>query len=115
MSKVDLLRQASEGTFADLYVDNKPKEKEITQTILQPQDNVVNIETKQEVVVKDKKQVNKMLSFRLPLDLIDKLDKYSYVAREKKQDVIIKAFDKFLNSKDAKELIAEYESIKECK
>lgn len=106
MSKLDKLRQASEGTFVDLYIDNKPKEMETPQP--QPSKVDANVERKE---LRGKLNASKMLSFRLPLDLIDKLDKYRYVAREKKQDVIIKALDEFLDGEDAKKLIAEYDNL----
>ena len=44
--------------------------------------------------------------------IIEKIDKYAYVERETKQDTIIRAFEKFFNSKEVKEILSQYDSIK---
>lgn len=129
-SKIDLLKKASENSFNDLYIDNKPKTISETQKeeTIQPivkevvkeevkQEDAPKIEVKSKQVkdnaVKESKNKNsKMLAFRIPNELNEDLDKYSYVARMTKQDVIIKAFEKFLSSQNAKDILSQYDDIK---
>ncbi len=128
ISKEMLKKQATENRedFSaldlDLSLSNsttpQPKKVEVKE--------VEKVETKKEVKVesvkvekesskptKEKKtETLQMLSFRLPPEIIEKIDKYAYVERETKQDTIIKAFEKFFNSKEVKEILSQYDSIK---
>ena len=75
--------------------------------------DVVKIEKEISKPKKEKKtETLQMLSFRLPPEIIENIDKYAYVERETKQDTIIKAFEKFFNSKEVKEILSQYDSIK---
>ena len=73
----------------------------------------VKVEKESSKPKKEKKtEILQMLSFRLPPEIIEKIDKYAYVERETKQDTIIRAFEKFFNSKEVKEILSQYDSIK---
>jgi len=120
-SKLDKLKQATGGTFTDLYVDNKPQEvkqevKEVKETkkVEQPKEKVSVEKPKPIVEHKEEKKESpkQMLSFRIPTNVIEDIDKYAYVERMNKQDVIIMALEKFFNSKDSKEVLSQYDEIK---
>ena len=80
----------------------------------QPKEKVVVEKPKPIVEQKEEKKENpkQMLSFRIPTNVIDDIDKYAYVERMNKQDVIIMALEKFFNSKDSKEVLSQYDKIK---
>jgi len=130
MSKVDLLKQASNNAFEDLYIDNKPKaEVVIAKTIDEQPKVVIEEKPKAEVIMpKEIKEVDKnptmkeivksmtppkkMLAFRIPNTTIDNLEKYSYITRLTKQDVITMALDNLFNSKEGKEVIKQFDELK---
>lgn len=115
MDKFEKFKQARSGVVNDLYVDNKPKEDTAP---IQQVEKVVEVKqevkpiVKEDAPKKEKKETKQMLSFRLPIGLIEKIDKYSYVARENKQDVIIKGLEKFFDSKESKDILSQYDEIK---
>lgn len=120
MNKKDLLKQATSNSFTDLYVDNKPKEKEEVKEVKQvkveqPKKEVVKVvkeEVKEQPKKEKKENPKQMLSFRIPTNVIEDIDKYAYVERMNKQDVIIMALEKFFNSKDSKDVLSQYDQIK---
>ena len=117
MNKKDLLKQATSNSFTDLYVDNKPKEKEEVKEVKQvkveqPKKEVVKEEVKEQPKKEKKENPKQMLSFRIPTNVIEDIDKYAYVERMNKQDVIIMALEKFFNSKDSKDVLSQYDQIK---
>ena len=132
ISKEMLKKQATENRedFTALDIDislsnsttTQPKKIEVNEV-----KEVKEVEPKKEVKVADvkvekesskpkkvvkKTEILQMLSFRLPPEIIEKIDKYAYVERETKQDTIIRAFEKFFNSKEVKEILSQYDSIK---
>ena len=127
MIKADLLKQASNNTFDDLFIDNKPKTEPIIQTKVENTEKEGSIQktwrTKTEEVkeidnkptmkeiVKSMTPPKKMLAFRIPNTTIDNLEKYSYITRLTKQDLITMSLDNFFNSKEGKEIIKEFDKI----
>lgn len=116
-SKLDKLKNATSGSF-DLYIDNKPQEvkeevKEVKK-VEQPKEVVSSVKPKPIIEKKEEKKESpkQMLSFRIPTDTIENIDKYAYVERMNKQDVIIKALEKFFSSKESKEILSQYDEIR---
>lgn len=135
MGKKELLAQASSNDFGlNLYIDNKsmgekreePKKEVVSKPkVVEPLKETTTPKVSKNVVVNNKvdsiptdeeeKEPTRMISFRLPESLFEKLKKYSYVARESKTDVVISALEKILDSKEGKELISQYDDIKKKK
>ena len=141
-SKKDLLAKATGNTFGlDLYINNSTKSseptkaKEVTKSKVVTKKEEIKSEEKQDVVVKssepkvetkkveekvekrvevevEEKEPLRMISLRLPISLIEKLNQYSYVARETQKDVVVMALEKVFNSKEGKEILSEYDNIK---
>jgi len=128
MSKIDLLKQASNNTFEDLYIDNKPKAEVVIPKNIEVKpvevkdspkiDEVKPTESKwvsknptTKDLVKSMKPPKTMLAFRIPNTTIDNLEKYAYITRLTKQDVITMALDNLFNSKEGKEIIKEFDKI----
>ena len=133
ISKEMLKKQATENredfTALDLDISlsnsttPQPKKVEVKEVKEVEPKKEVKVETSKVESVKVEKESSKpkkekktetlqMLSFRLPPEIIEKIDKYAYVERETKQDTIIRAFEKFFNSKEVKEILSQYDSIK---
>ncbi len=133
ISKEMLKKQATENREdftaldLDLSLSNsttpQPKKVEVKEVKEVEPKKEVKVETSKVENVKVEKESSKpkkekktetlqMLSFRLPPEIIEKIDKYAYVERETKQDTIIRAFEKFFNSKEVKEILSQYDSIK---
>lgn len=133
ISKEMLKKQATENredfTALDLDISlsnsttPQPKKVEVKEVKEVEPKKEVKVETSKVENVKVEKESSKpkkekktetlqMLSFRLPPEIIEKIDKYAYVERETKQDTIIRAFEKFFNSKEVKEILSQYDSIK---
>lgn len=133
ISKEMLKKQATENredfTALDLDISlsnsttPQPKQVEVKEVKEVEPKKEVKVETSKVENVKVEKESSKpkkekktetlqMLSFRLPPEIIEKIDKYAYVERETKQDTIIRAFEKFFNSKEVKEILSQYDSIK---
>ena len=133
ISKEMLKKQATENREdftaldLDLSLSNsttpQPKKVEVKEIKEVEPKKEVKVETSKVESVKVEKESSKpkkekktetlqMLSFRLPPEIIEKIDKYAYVERETKQDTIIRAFEKFFNSKEVKEILSQYDSIK---
>ncbi len=105
MSKIDKLKQASESSFNGLYIDNKPRQ-ESNAEVIPPQP----IEVKED---KDKKETElKMMAFRLPKDIAEKINQYAYVERLTNQEVATLCFQEFFNKKERKESLEQYNDIK---
>lgn len=110
MSKFDKLKEQTQTAFGGFYVNNndyvEPKQEE------SKKEEPKKEEPKQEIVEKKKSNRKyKMLSFRLPDEMIEMVDKYSYVSRLQKQEVVMKAFDKFFNTKESKEILSQYDEL----
>lgn len=103
MSKLDILKQASESSFNGLYIDNKPRNENTE--VIQPQP----IEIKE---LKPKESELKMMAFRLPKDIAEKINQYAYVERLTNQEVATLCFQEFFNKKDRKESLEHYNEIK---
>lgn len=133
ISKEMLKKQATENREdftaldLDLSLSNsttpQPKKVEVKEVKEVEPKKEIKVETSKVESVKVEKESSKpkkekktetlqMLSFRLPPEIIEKIDKYAYVERETKQDTIIRAFEKFFNSKEVKEILSQYDSIK---
>ena len=128
MNKLDMLKQASNNAFEDLYIDNKPKAELVVPKIVNEKPKEVkDIPKVEEVKTTEIKEISKnpttkdivksmtppkkMLAFRIPNTTIDNLEKYSYITRLTKQDVITMALDNLFNSKEGKEIIKEFDKI----
>ena len=123
-----MLKQASNNAFEDLYIDNKPKAELVVPKIVNEKPKEVkDIPKVEEVKTTEIKEISKnpttkdivksmtppkkMLAFRIPNTTIDNLEKYSYITRLTKQDVITMALDNLFNSKEGKEIIKEFDKI----
>ena len=102
MGKFDTLKQASENSFSGLYIDN------ITRT----QNDTTEVVKQPKVEVEEVKKKLKMVAFRLPTDIADKINQYAYVERLTSQDVATLCFEEFFNKKSSKEILAKYDEIK---
>ena len=105
MSKIDMLKQASESSFNGLYIDNKPRNKEDNE-IISPLPQVEVIE------LKPKESELKMMAFRLPKDIAEKINQYAYIERLTNQEVATLCFQEFFNKKERKESLSQYDKIK---
>lgn len=105
-SKLDMLKNASESSFAGLYIDNAPRQAKTNNEVIPPQPIV-----KEEAKPKKETEL-KMMAFRLPLDIVDKINKYAYVERLTNQEVATLCFKEFFNKKERKESLSEYDEIK---
>lgn len=107
MSKLDKLRQATSNSFVGLYPSNTPQqEPQVVEPKVEKKD-----ESKSTLIEKPSHRKYKMLSFRLPDEIIENVEKYAYVERLQKQEVVMKAFNKFFNSKEGKEVLSQYDQI----
>ncbi len=100
MNKAEMLKKQAQANTMNLYLSN---------------DNTsINKDSINTIKVNDSKKVStmKMLSFRVPQEIIDNIDKYSYVQRMKKQDTIIMIFESFFKDDRAQEIIKKYDEIK---
>lgn len=114
MNKAERLKkQAQEDTQVlynntDLYVSNT--EYNANQEMV-----ITPIEQKKEMenVIKDNKL--KMMSFRVPQEVKDNIDKYAYIQRLNKQEVIIMCFETFFKDTQVQDILKQYEKLKENK
>lgn len=108
MNKAEMLKKQAEFNTDFLYPTNESiniesVSKETNSEIIQAiKENSIQEKNKDEV---------KMLSFRIPQYLIDNIDKYAYVERMKKQDLIIMCFETFFNSDKAINVLKQYDKI----
>lgn len=129
MSKVDLLKQASNNAFEDLYIDSKSKTEVITTKEIEKKSDEIKKELKEDAIITEEikkieknptmKEIvksmtppKKMLAFRIPNTTIDNLEKYSYITRLTKQDVITMALNNLFDSKEGKEVIKQFDELK---
>lgn len=111
MSKVDKLKQATSNSFVGLYPSNTPQqEPKADEPKIEPKVEKKD-ESKSSLIEKPSHRKYKMLSFRLPDEIIENVEKYAYVERLQKQEVVMKAFNKFFNSKEGKEILSQYDQI----
>lgn len=115
--KKEMLEEATKTSYGDLdlYLSNssqpKPKEEPTkTQTIRIPMEKREKEERK--IEKETPQEVLKMISVRIPEDLLDKVFKYSYVARKTQKDVIVEGIKSIVESDEGKKKIADYEKIK---
>lgn len=61
-----------------------------------------------------KKIERKKRNYYIPVDVLDKIDKIVYMDRDLKDntDLVIKALRKYLDSKDCRDLLEEYDNLK---
>ena len=104
MSKLDILKQASENSFNGLYVDNAPRNNNINSEVIPPQPIELKVEKKENDL--------KMMAFRLPKDIAEKINQYAYVERLTNQEVATLCFQEFFNKKERKESLSQYDDIK---
>lgn len=102
-----MFKQATANTFEDLYVDSKPKEDNVITPISQKVDNVKKVVTD----VTDDENDLKMISVRIPKHFIKKMEHYAYMERLIKQDAYFKVFEKFLSSKEVKDILTQYDEL----
>lgn len=109
-NKVDRLKEFSSSSL-DLFIGTpQPQSKQATE---EPKKSVeVKTEVKTQPQSKQQKKQTKMYSIKLPLDMIDKIDRYAFVNRQNKVDVIIDALNKHFNSKTGEEILSQYDSLK---
>ena len=104
MSKMDMLKQASENSFNGLYIDNKPRQETNTE-VIPPQPIIETPKEKKETELK-------MMAFRLPKDIAEKINQYAYIERLTNQEVATLCFQEFFNKKERKESLSQYDKIK---
>lgn len=104
MSKLDMLKQASENSFNGLYIDNKPRQENNTE-VIPPQPIIETPKEKKETELK-------MMAFRLPKDIAEKINQYAYIERLTNQEVATLCFQEFFSKKERKESLSQYEDIK---
>ena len=62
---------------------------------------------------KEKKETElKMMAFRLPKDIAEKINQYAYIERLTNQEVATLCFQEFFNKKERKESLSQYDEIK---
>ncbi len=105
MSKIDMLKQASESSFNGLYIDNKPRLQTTSDVVLPQPINTTDIKEKKE---KDLK----MMAFRLPKDIAEKINQYAYIERLTNQEVATLCFQEFFSKKERKESLLQYDDLK---
>ena len=116
MNKKERLQKQIESNreqpeIKDLYVSNTSIIKdESIQAIEETKEVIKPISGSQ--ITNNSKIETKVVTFRIPTILNDNIDKYAYVQRMKKQDVIFNIIETFFNSGEAKEIIKEYDNIK---
>ena len=134
-SKKDLLSKATTNDFGmGLYINNttksstneEPKKEEVIKEVkpIEEKKVVVKSEPKKETPKKETPRVNeilpdneeekellRMISLRLPVSLLEKLNQYSYVKRLTQKDVVVMALEKIFDSKEGKDIISEYNQI----
>lgn len=99
-----MLKQASENSFNGLYIDNKPRRENNTE-VIPPQP--------MEEITKEKKENElKMMAFRLPKDIAEKINQYAYIERLTNQEVATLCFQEFFNKKERKESLSKYDELK---
>ena len=104
MSKLDILKQASESSFSGLYIDNKPRQETSTDVVV-PKPIIEQPKEKKENDLK-------MMAFRLPKDIAEKINQYAYIERLTNQEVATLCFQEFFNKKERKETLSQYDDIK---
>lgn len=111
MNKAEMLKKQAETNRMNLYLSNDNNSIDKEESIKSIEQNKESIST---VKVNDSKKTStmKMLSFRIPQEIIDNIDKYAYVQRMKKQDLIIMCFESFFNDNKAQEILKQYDDIK---
>lgn len=108
MNKAEMLKQKAQQNTMNLYLTNEDeiKNSNIEQnTIKSMQDTKTKDESRNE-------NIEKMLSFRLPTNIIENIDKYAYIQRMKKKDAIIMCFETFFNDNKVKDILKQYDNIK---
>ena len=95
----------------EVIVENKEvKEEKIIET--SEEKKVEKIKTTSE---QPKKKVErKKRNYYIPVDILEKIDKVVYMDRDLKDntDLVVKALNKYLDSKACKDLLEEYENLK---
>lgn len=107
-NKKDIQKNAFNDLFNTTSIDSIPSPiVEKPSTIQQKQ------ETKKEEIV-NKDTITKRKTFNIPIDIVENMEKIVYMDRDIKDntDLLIKALRKYLDSKDCKELLEEYNTIK---
>lgn len=99
-----MLKQASENSFNGLYIDNKPRQ-ETNAEVIPPQPIIETPKEKKETELK-------MMAFRLPKDIAEKINQYAYIERLTNQEVATLCFQEFFNKKERKESLSKYDEIK---
>ena len=102
-NKYDQWKQATEG-FSGLYIDNKTRQETNTE-VIQPQPIIEQPKEKKENDLK-------MMAFRLPKDIAEKINQYAYIERLTNQEVATLCFQEFFNKKERKESLTQYEELK---
>lgn len=108
MNKAEMLKKQAQANTTNLYLSNESTELQqqidIKSETIQPiKENKVNNIQKENIL--------KMLSFRIPQDIIDNISKYAYVQRMKKQDAIIMIFESFFRDDKAQAILKQYDEI----
>ena len=106
MNKAEMLKKQAQANTMNLYLSNDMNKSE---SIQQPTSNNEIVQPIKEI---KKENALKMLSFRIPQETIDNIDKYAYVQRMKKQDLIIMIFDSFFKDNKAQVVLKQYDTIK---
>lgn len=113
-NKIDRLKEYSSSSL-DLFIGQppQPQQQQQTTTSEEPKDvATVKEDKKTKPQSKSQKKSTKMYSIKLPLDIIEKIDRYAFVNRQKKVDVIIDALNKHFNSKTGAEILEQYDILK---
>ena len=112
-NKIDRLKEYSSSSF-DLFIGTQPQQqKQATEEVKKSVE--VKTEVKPQQQKKKQKTQTKMYSIKLPLDIIDKIDRYAFVNRQNKVDVVLDALNKHFNSKTGEEILAQYDILKGSK
>ena len=115
MNKAERLKkQAKEDTQilynnnANLYVSN-------TEYNANQEMAITQIEQKNEMKKDIEDNKLKMMSFRVPQEVKDNINKYAYIQRLNKQEVIIMCFEKFFKDTKVQDILKQYDELKENK
>lgn len=109
MNKVEMLKKQAQANTMNLYLSNESTSKEET---IQPP---IKQNTEPLKQVNDSKKYEKMISARVGQEIIEKIDKYAYIMRLKKQDLILMIFDSFFQSNEVQDVLKQYDDIKGAK
>lgn len=102
------------GVMTDLF--SPTSKKDFVSPVIE--DTKKEVEQKVESKPKEEKKVESIItkkrSYNLPTDILEDIDKIVYMNRDIKDntDLLVRALRKYLSSKENKELIDEYDSIK---